>query len=457
MIFDFHSNIVFEIAHYLSISDILSIRLAAKKGQMWLNVAKEFKKFTIGPLSINLTIDEAQEATISIFRMLNGAKDVIIDHTMARTGFDIKLLGSNLLIIDIGYNPSVTDHTLMALSECKLLKVINISDCHNFTDNGLQYISHAKVIHMNWCGQVSDEGLKWLSTVNSIKLYKCKKITDIGLSYLKSVTNVELGGNKLITDVGIQYLIQRPSLTNLELRGLNISDMALIGAIHLKRLYLSKCGKITGQFFSQMNKLNHLLAFDCSIGDKAILSIPNKLRKFVINDNEAITDAALAKVGPDLYTFGISGCFCCPNITDEGIKHLGPHCTYVSISSSTLTTKCCQYLANVVQIKLIRCPNIANEGLMWLTKAKYISIHRCKLIDSGAFKYMSGASVVRIENMRINEDDFAHLANMEAIEISECDNITLSGLYRLRMVKKIMLERSLVIEQGPLGPQFVFD
>jgi len=68
--------------------------------------------------------------------------------------------------------------------------ILNLSYCHNITDEGLKYLSNYTTLDLS-CLKITDDGLKYLSNCRSLKLYNCN-ITDKGLKYLSNCKDFKL-------------------------------------------------------------------------------------------------------------------------------------------------------------------------------------------------------------------------------------------------------------------------
>ena len=71
------------------------------------------------------------------------------------------------------------------LNNLEGVHTINLSNCYQITDQGLEYLKGVHTINLTDCNQITDQGLKYLKGVININMYNCYLITDQGLEYLK--------------------------------------------------------------------------------------------------------------------------------------------------------------------------------------------------------------------------------------------------------------------------------
>jgi hypothetical protein len=158
----------------------------------------------------------------------------------------------------------VTDALMPYIADCKHLLVLNLRNCDQITDAGLQHVT----------------GLNKLSSLH-LGGFRCKKVTDAGLVHvgkLKQLTSLNMADTENITDAGLVHVGKLTQLRRLNLSGLLASSLEyLAGLDHLLDLKLRYCDNITDASLQYVARLK-------------------KLRKL------------------DLY--------CCETITDAGLKHL---------------------------------------------------------------------------------------------------------------------------------------
>ncbi|XP_036366686.1 dynein regulatory complex subunit 6-like isoform X10 [Octopus sinensis] len=123
----------------------------------------------------------------------------------------------NLISLDIS-GSSCSDQSISAIGKRARMKNINISQCTNITDLGLQKFAKQcpglEQIDLSHCLQITDVAIKNLAfccrLLSCVKLSGCKFITDLTLQYLSGVCHylvqLDLNGCSLITDKGMKYV-----------------------------------------------------------------------------------------------------------------------------------------------------------------------------------------------------------------------------------------------------------
>ena len=88
----------------------------------------------------------------------------------------------------------------------KCIYIINLSECNQITDKGLEFLKDVHTIYLSYCYQITDKGLEFLKGIHTIDLYGCNKITNKGLEFLKGVYTINLIYCNQITDEGLEFL-----------------------------------------------------------------------------------------------------------------------------------------------------------------------------------------------------------------------------------------------------------
>lgn len=192
----------------------------------------------------------------------------------------------------------ITDRSLVLLARLHRLRVLDLSHCSHFTDDGLRALTalHTTLENLNLkgCSLISDQGvaeLMTLTVLNRLNVSRCR-ITDVGLEHIgqwpslrslnvaacKGITDrgfcawraplkfLNLSGCSELTDAAVRNLA-RPSLTNLNLSDCEqITDGAL-GCLHtcpeLKTLDVSLCDRITSEGLSALAHIDDISWFLC--------------------------------------------------------------------------------------------------------------------------------------------------------------------------------------------------
>ena len=167
-----------------------------------------------------------------------------------------------------------------ALPSLPLLKHIDVSDCWELTDSGIEKISRnspaLQSIDISWCANVTDRCLGVMPPgVVSIQLSGCENITNAGLETLvklqTGLTSIDLSGCVNITDDGLVYLSRLKRLSTLDLYFCDkVTDAGLITLSRvttLTSLDLSGCDNITAsgvEALAQNTGLTSVAVFFCT-------------------------------------------------------------------------------------------------------------------------------------------------------------------------------------------------
>lgn len=149
-------------------------------------------------------------------------------------------------------NTKITDAGLKRLTQrCKNLHLIDLAECHNLTDQGLEAL-------------VDLPTLKFL-TVSS------DRCTDNGMKVIKKLKTVEqlsFQGMKNLTDKGLEYIVENPRIRTLRIDTTKITPKGLPLIAKLKHLFLLDMGWL-------------------GIGDDGLKMLPNSevLRSLDISGN----------------------------------------------------------------------------------------------------------------------------------------------------------------------------
>nr|WP_052354886.1 BTB/POZ domain-containing protein [Candidatus Protochlamydia sp. R18] len=215
--------------------------------------------------------------------------------------------------LNFSNNADLTDAHLLALKNCKNLKLLDLQGCWNFTDAGLAHLTSLTALQhldLTECFRITDVGLAHLSplvALQHLNLIGCD-LTDAGLVHLKpliALKHLDLMRCWKLTDAGLAHLrplvaLQHLNLTNCE----NITDAGLahlIPLIALKHLDLMQCWKLTDDGLARLTSLvalQHLNLSECSY----------------------LTDAGLVHLRPlvALQHLDLANCY---ELTDAGLAH----------------------------------------------------------------------------------------------------------------------------------------
>ncbi|WP_320410542.1 F-box protein [Candidatus Protochlamydia sp. W-9] len=159
----------------------------------------------------------------------------LLNQTSQLTEFQriINHFANEIEVLDFSRNAYLTNTHLLALKNCKNLKVLHLQAYHNFTDAGLAHLTPLVALqHLNLsgCWQLTDAGLAHLTplvALQHLNLSECDNFTDAGLAHLTplvALQHLDLRGCDNLTDAGLAHL--RP-------------------LVALQCLFLGECDKFT--------------------------------------------------------------------------------------------------------------------------------------------------------------------------------------------------------------------
>ncbi|XP_052576932.1 dynein regulatory complex subunit 6 [Peromyscus californicus insignis] len=336
--------------------------------------------------------------------------------------------------------------TLKAVSHCKNLQELNVSDCQSLTDESMRHISEGcpGVLYLNLSNTtITNRTMRLLPryfhNLQNLSLAYCRKFTDKGLQYLNlgngchkliyldlsGCTQISVQGFRNIASscTGIMHLTinDMPTLTDNCVKVLvekcpRISTVVFIGSPHLSDCAfkaLSSCNlkkirfegnkRITDACFKYIDKnypgINHIYMVDC----------------------KALTDSSLKSMSvlKQLTVLNLTNCV---RISDTGLRQFLDGPASVRIRELNLTN--CSLLGDASIVRLSeRCPNL-----------HYLSLRNCEHLTDLAIECISGMlSLVSIDlsGTLISNESLNILSRhrkLRELSLSECANITDVGI-----------------------------
>ncbi|XP_069852416.1 F-box and leucine-rich repeat protein 13 isoform X2 [Dipodomys merriami] len=335
--------------------------------------------------------------------------------------------------------------TLRAVSHCKNLQELNVSDCPSLTDESMKHISEGcpGVLYLNLSNTtITNKTMRLLprnfQNLQNLSLAYCRKFTDKGLRYLNlgngchkliyldlsGCTQISVQGFRNIADScsGIMHLTinDMPTLTDscvkvLVEKCLNITSVVFIGSPHISDgtfKALSACSlrkirfegnkRITDACFKYIDKnypnITHIYMVDCkgiTDGGLKLLSPLKQLTVLNLANCARIGDMGLKQFleGPSSTKIRELNLSNCVLLGDSSIVQLAERCTnlnYLSLRNcGHLTDQGLEYIVNIFSLVSVDISGtvICNEGLSILSrhkKLKELSISECyKITDVG--------------------------------------------------------------------------
>jgi len=173
----------------------------------------------------------------------------------------------------------VKDSTLLDLVQCKTLQSLNLRNCNQITDAGLNALRRLPLlrsVNLRNCTKITDAGIEILSAlpkIEDVDLSFMDQITDAGLGHLTKATTLRrliLNWCHLITAVGLLQLRQAcPHLSELSIKGCHnmqsrdLVKMAQLCSIQKLDYELSLCSVQPGEQKHGLPLLRHIDSFGC--------------------------------------------------------------------------------------------------------------------------------------------------------------------------------------------------
>ncbi|XP_053742793.1 dynein regulatory complex subunit 6 [Synchiropus splendidus] len=224
--------------------------------------------------------------------------------------------------------PRMTDASLKSVAALKNLQYLDVSYCHNLSDQGISHLadgssaSKLKELNVSHCGVITDEGVRRIAQ-------RLVELRRLNLSYCDRLSDAALAG------------LSGSSLHSLDVSGCNIHDqgLAALEKIPIKTLILADCINITDDgievLCQHVRHLEHVDVSHCtSLSDTSV--------------------RALSFYCPGLVALRVSGCL---KLTDMAVQYLTSGAQYVrelDVSGCVLLT------SRSVRLLLKICPPLSS-------------------------------------------------------------------------------------------------
>ena len=201
-------------------------------------------------------------------------------------------------------------HDLSALSACKHLTTLDLSNCSMLNDQSLEHLGCVPdLVHLDLsaCTDLTDQGLSEVAKLLNLKhlsLNNCSQFTNAGvarLAFLSRIQTLELQGCSAVTDAGLHALSGLREMRVFNLSYLtSITDaglFALLPMSDLRSLHLDSCRKITDVGLHALRALKNLSNLDLSrcrgVETLAPLQAMTSLRWLNVSGCVRVNDASL--------------------------------------------------------------------------------------------------------------------------------------------------------------------
>ncbi|KAK1629403.1 hypothetical protein QYE76_003718 [Lolium multiflorum] len=391
----------------------------------------------------------------------------------------------NLEVLSLVGCVGIDDDALASLeNECsKSLKVLDMSNCQNVTDEGVSSVVKAMPnlleLNLSYCCHVTPsmgKCFQMIPKLQTLKLEGCKFMTD-GLKYIgiscASLRELSLSKCSGLTDTDLSFVVSRlKSLLKLDITcNRNITDASLAAITSscpsLISLKMESCSHVSSEGLRMIGKrcsqLEELDITDSDLDDEGLkaLSGCSKLSSLKIGICMKISDEGLMHIGKscpelrdiDLYRSGA--------ISDEGVTQIAQgcpmlesinlsYCTEITDLSLAALSKCAKL--NTLEIR--GCPSVSSVGLSEIATGcrllAKLDIKKCFAINDVGMLFLSQFShslrQINLSYCSVTDIGLLSLSSicgLQSMTIVHLAGITPNGLMAALMVcgglKKVKL------------------
>jgi len=294
----------------------------------------------------------------------------------------------------------VTDRDVERLTELATITHLDLGDCHQLTDAGLERLVAGLPglveLKLRRCERITGRGLAHLTRLPALarlRLAGGQRLDDDAVRPLGALPLValNLAECRELTDAGLRHLASLEELVALSLQQCNrITDGGLRHLRPLRRLStlnLSWCQRIPDDGLEHLGSLGRLRILElhgCNrLTDRGLKHLPRLagLTKLTLGPSvRGITDAGLASLARlrRLRHLNLSWC---EEITDEGLGHLEalPALAHLDLMGcSALTDAGLAHIARLPRLQhlnLWRCEGITDDGLARLQRLPNLTLN----------------------------------------------------------------------------------
>ena len=286
----------------------------------------------------------------------------------------------------------VSDNDLFYLTKLPQLQILDLSDCHELTDDVLSCLAgltQLKVLNLCECNQLADVTVKELKSAMPVLEIKCDyHIPDdvarrLGLSKDKTTAKRSYG----LTKGDLTFFAKLPQLHTLDLSCYDELSDELTDSemVHLAGL-------------TQLQKLD---LFDClQFTDAGLVYIAGlfQLKELSLSGCRQLTDAGLVHLAglTQLKTLNLRGC---RQLTDAGLVHLAG-------------------LTQLEELSLRGCRQLTDAGLAYIASG----LTQLRILNLRGYKQLTDAGLIHLEG----------LTQLKTLDISGCKQITDAAVTKLQ-------------------------
>ncbi len=317
---------------------------------------------------------------------------------------------------------TVSDGTLIGMTECKRIERLTLTNCTKLTDLSLQPLvdGNRSLLALDVTGldQLTDRTMLAVADnclrLQGLNVTGCKKLTDISIAAVakncRHLKRLKFNSCVQLTDNSILTVADHCThLLEIDLYGLMSLESPAITALltsctHLRELRLAHCSRITDSAFldiphgpghpKHFDSLRILDLTDCNeLGDRGverIISTCPRLRNLILAKCRNITDRAvfaITKLGKNLHYIHLGHC---ARITDLSVEALAKACNRIRY----IDLACCVSLTDTSITKLAGLPKLKRIGLVKCNGITDRSIYALAMGEIKNGRRINGVSVL---------------------------------------------------------------
>ncbi|XP_074644631.1 F-box and leucine-rich repeat protein 13-like isoform X2 [Tubulanus polymorphus] len=367
----------------------------------------------------------------------------------------------------------LTKLAFTAVSECRNLQDLNLSECYGLNDDAMRLITEGcrillyfNVSHTS----ITDASLrcfgKYCKTLQYLSIAYCKRFTDKGLYYLsngegcKKLIYLDLSNCTQLNVEGFKYLSEGlTSLQELHLNEFsNLSDESV-------QLVLDKCVNIKTVSFLGT----------CNLSDETFkkLALNRKLERLKLENNQRISDSAIKAIGKNCHDLRQIYMVDCQRVTDLALKALSMcrNLTVINLADCIrITDTGVRHIVEsscgpkIREMNLTNCIRVGDIALVNIHKRchslTYLSVCYCEHISEAGIELLGqthSLTSVDLSGCNCGDQALSSLGNnlrFKDVTLAECTSITDLGLQKFaqqcREIERLDLSHCAQLTDGAI-------
>lgn len=326
---------------------------------------------------------------------------------------------NHLRVLNLSYIPKITDRGLVILGKIdKLgLQELYLSNNSEVTDDAIKIIARnntIKIINLSKCKKITNASLLELKKLEIGIFSKCKSLNNDSFLLFRNLIKLNVSNCKNLTDMGISLICNNSNLEELILtnctRITNHAFTYIKTLTKLKTLNIDHCNAVSDDGITMITVIKHISLVNCNISNTSIFHLSNisDLESINIYGHSKINHNAICKLSS---LKSIDASFC--DICDDTIKDK----------------------TQLEKLLIAGCVKISHMGIINFTNLVYLDLSWCNLINTqGIIKILEQNP---IENLNlnwcraVNDECMMYVKKARYISLIGCKNVTDVGCNNL--------------------------